>query len=58
LCEYFDSFGDGEGYSSPFVVRLHVWIDTNFSEIEVVVVLFVPVFDVWYDFVGILGSGE
>lgn len=55
MCEYFDSFGDREGYSSPFVVRLHVWIDTNFSEIEVVVVVFMSGLDIRDDFVDILG---
>ena len=30
LGEYFDGFGDGEGYASPFVVGLCVGIDAVF----------------------------
>jgi hypothetical protein len=55
LGEYFDGFRDGEGYSSPFVVRLYLWIHTNFGEIEVVVVVFMSGLDIDNDFADILG---
>lgn len=58
LRKYFECFRDGEGYSSPFEMRLSLETDIDFGEIEVVVVLFVPGLYIEGGFADILGVCE
>jgi len=58
LVEHFEGFGEGEGYSTPFEVRLSFCTHIHFGQIEVVMVLLVSGLYKLLGFGDILGVGE